>query len=126
MALTLIVNPVKTEAQGASKTATKVKEQSSVIVIIELYKSAKNKGTESPWGHSEQKGSLPIKGEKGFTSKDQVKDGKVIQRRYYDGEGKADMDIDYTDHGNPKQHPKVPHRHDWDWSSGSPERGSGY
>lgn len=23
------------------------------------------------------------------------------------------MDIDYTNHGNVKKHPKVPHRHDW-------------
>lgn len=32
---------------------------------------------------------------------------------------KTDMqkkDIDYTDHGNPKEHPKVPHEHTWDWS----------
>ena len=32
---------------------------------------------------------------------------------------KTDMqkkDIDYTDHGNPKEHPKVPHEHTWDGS----------
>lgn len=32
---------------------------------------------------------------------------------------KTDMqkkDIDYTDHGNPKEHLKVPHEHTWDWS----------
>ena len=30
--------------------------------------------------------------------------------------GRAKKDIDYTDHGNPKDHPKVPHEHFWDWS----------
>ena len=25
-------------------------------------------------------------------------------------------EIDYTDHGNPVLHPKVPHEHTWDWS----------
>jgi len=56
--------------------------------------------------------SLPTTG-KEFSSKDLVKDGKVIQRRYYGKNGKAQMDIDYTNHGNAKKHPKVPHRHDW-------------
>lgn len=29
-------------------------------------------------------------------------------------------DIDYTNHGNPKEHPKVPHTHDWDWNKQKP------
>ena len=36
-----------------------------------------------------------------------------IQERYYDENGEAKMDVDYTNHGNPKRHPKVPHRHRW-------------
>lgn len=35
----------------------------------------------------------------------------------YDKNGRAQKDIDYTDHGNPKEHPKVPHEHKWDWSN---------
>lgn len=35
----------------------------------------------------------------------------------YDKNGHAQKDIDYTDHGNPKEHPKVPHEHKWDWSN---------
>lgn len=35
----------------------------------------------------------------------------------YDNEGRAEKDIDYTNHGNPKNHPKVPHTHKWDWSN---------
>jgi hypothetical protein len=41
------------------------------------------------------------------------KNGKIIQERYYDGNGQAALDIDYTDHGNPKTHPVVPHQHRW-------------
>jgi hypothetical protein len=49
--------------------------------------------------------------------------GETQTRRYYDKTGKADEDIDYTNHNTPKAHPKVPHRHKWDWSTGRPERG---
>ena len=48
--------------------------------------------------------------------------GQVKTRRWYDSEGKAYRDVDMTDHGNPKQHPEVPHEHTWDWSSGGPIR----
>lgn len=58
-------------------------------------------------------------------SKDLYKDNKLVQRRYYDKDGKADEDIDYTNHGNPKQHPKVPHRHKWYWPPAGPPRGGG-
>jgi len=43
--------------------------------------------------------------------------GNIIQRRYYGSNGQAVKDIDYTNHGNPNQHPKVPHEHTWDWSN---------
>lgn len=43
-------------------------------------------------------------------------DGKVIGDRTYGPDGRADVDTDYTNHGNPKRHPKVPHKHKWDWS----------
>lgn len=42
--------------------------------------------------------------------------GKLEKERYYDNNGHAELDIDYTDHGNPVLHPKVPHEHTWDWS----------
>ena len=41
-------------------------------------------------------------------------DGTLIQRRYYDSEGKVEFDTDFTDHGNSKEHPIVPHVHTWD------------
>lgn len=39
------------------------------------------------------------------------KDGSVNSERYFDDEGKPYLDIDYSDHGNPKMHPYVPHEH---------------
>ncbi len=42
--------------------------------------------------------------------------------RHYGTDGWVDKDIDYTDHGNPKRHPKVPHTHPWEWVNGKKER----
>lgn len=44
---------------------------------------------------------------------DNYKDGKLESRRYYGRNGKPRLDIDFTDHGNPKNHPVVPHAHSW-------------
>jgi len=41
--------------------------------------------------------------------------GRIITRRWYDGDGRAKKDVDFTDHGNPKTHPEVPHEHTWEW-----------
>lgn len=37
----------------------------------------------------------------------------VVSERYYNEMGDVYLDIDYTDHGNPKTHPHVPHIHRW-------------
>lgn len=44
---------------------------------------------------------------------DKIENGQVIQRRYYGKTGKPRLDIDLTNHGNPKEHKVVPHYHDW-------------
>ena len=50
------------------------------------------------------------------SSKDLVDEkGRIITRRWYDGNGRAKKDVDFTDHGNPKTHPQVPHEHTWEW-----------
>lgn len=49
-------------------------------------------------------------------------DKKLLTRRWFNKNGRATRDVDFTNHGNPKAHPKVPHEHFWDWSSGSPIR----
>ena len=49
-------------------------------------------------------------------------DGSIKQIRYYDSEGRAYMDTDYTDHGNPSIHTN-PHNHYWTWDeNGNPTR----
>ena len=48
--------------------------------------------------------------------------GNVVTRRWYDSQGKAYIDVDMTNHGNPKTHPEYPHEHTWDWSTGKPIR----
>lgn len=35
----------------------------------------------------------------------------LISERYYNNKGEPYLDIDYTDHGNAKRHPAVPHQH---------------
>ena len=49
--------------------------------------------------------------------------GKKHMERRYDADGLPDEDIDYTDHGNPKKHPKVPNTHPWVWKNGEKKRG---
>lgn len=47
------------------------------------------------------------------------KDGNLITERYFDNSGKSYLDIDYTNHGNPKMHPNVPHEHAISFESGN-------
>lgn len=47
--------------------------------------------------------------------------GTLTQRRYYDKNGRAIEDIDY-EHSNGDNSHEFPHRHTWDWSSGSPKK----
>lgn len=42
-----------------------------------------------------------------------IVNGLVVSERYYDDNGNAYLDIDYTNHNNPKAHPFVPHIHRW-------------
>lgn len=49
--------------------------------------------------------------------------GKLSTERYFDKEGNAYLDIDYSDHGNPKTHPVVPHEHEIKITNGKFRRG---
>ncbi len=53
------------------------------------------------------------------------KDGKVVRENYYDSNGNIYLTIDYTNHGNPKQHPNVPHEHRWKNDGGHFSHGKG-
>lgn len=61
---------------------------------------------------TDNKNKLGIKSEPNSVTKN-YKHGRMIQERYYDENGDVYLDIDYTDHGNPKFHPIVPHQHNW-------------
>ena len=45
------------------------------------------------------------------------KTGDLLTRRFYDSDGVAYRDIDFTHHGNPKTHPEAPHEHFWKYDS---------
>jgi len=65
---------------------------------------------------------LPVKSTPN-SSIDLVDDaGNVVRRRYFDGNGNVIKDVDFTNHGNPKFHPEVPHEHLWKWKDGKPIR----
>lgn len=49
-------------------------------------------------------------------------DGNIKTRRWYDSDGNAYRDVDMSDHGNPKEHPEVPHEHTWEYDNGKPKR----
>ena len=61
---------------------------------------------------TDNKNKLGIKGEPNSVTKN-YKHGRMIQERYYDENGDVYLDIDYTDHNNPKTHPIVPYQHNW-------------
>lgn len=78
--------------------------------IEQSYQNSKNKGTKTNDHSVQTGGSLSTKGRPN-SSKD-LKDSKGIkQRRYYDKNGNADLDIDYRHGGNGKE--PFPHKHKW-------------
>ena len=54
--------------------------------------------------------NLPIKSVPNSKIEQSDESGKIIRIRYYDENGNAYKDVDYTDHGRPDRH-KVPHTH---------------
>ncbi|MBX9013525.1 hypothetical protein HCG60_10895 [Ligilactobacillus murinus] len=60
--------------------------------------------------------SLPVKPDKGGRPNAKIilyRGGKAESIRIYDSKGYAYRDYDLTNHGNSKNHPVVPHVHDW-------------
>lgn len=65
----------------------------------------------------------PVKNQDPNSSVDiRDKNGNIVRRRWFDENGDAKRDLDYTDHGNPNNHPEVPHEHYWDWSKRPPRQ----
>lgn len=69
------------------------------------------------------KNKLPLVSDPNSVTKNN-KNGKPVQERYYDENGDVYLDIDYTDHGNSKKHPIVPHQHNWVKEKGRKRRRS--
>ena len=65
--------------------------------------------------------SLPQKGTPNSVMRN-YKNGKLSTERYYDSDGKPYLDIDYSDHGNAKMHPHVPHEHKITFKDGKMKR----
>lgn len=57
------------------------------------------------------KHGISIKGIPNSVNQKYNEKGSIISERYYNEIGDAYLDIDYTNHGNHKQHPIVPHQH---------------
>ncbi len=67
-------------------------------------------------------GNAPTKGKPNSVTRI-YREGRLIRERYYDENGDVYLDIDYTNHGNPKTHPVVPHQHRWNKDEkGNPQR----
>ena len=65
--------------------------------------------------------SMPQTGTPNSVTKN-YKDGKLSTERYYGGDGKPYLDIDYSNHGNAKMHPHVPHEHKITFKDGKMNR----
>lgn len=63
--------------------------------------------------------NVPMKGLPNSVTQNFIGD-KLVSERYYDKDGKAYLDIHYTDHGNPKKHPNVPHEHSIHYKNNKP------
>ena len=60
--------------------------------------------------------SIPPHGKPNSVLKN-YQNGILTSERYYGANGNAYLDIDYTNHGNSKTHPIVPHEHDISFKS---------
>lgn len=70
-----------------------------------------------------EENDIPYRGTPGSHVKSP--DGK--KERVYGPDGLPDRDRHHTDHGNSKQHPYVPHDHDWGFDdNGAWQPGKGY
>lgn len=65
--------------------------------------------------------SMPQSGTPNSVTKN-YKDGKLSTERYYGSDGKPYLDIDYSNHGNSKMHPYVPHEHKITFKDGKMQR----
>lgn len=63
---------------------------------------------------------LPLKGIPNTIVDKVDDDGKTLQRRVYDGQGRAKIDYDISDHGVPSAHPTGAHKHVFNYDRKNP------
>ena len=104
------IDGVTEEAESAAEDAGKVVESGKKTIIstlgneIDITPSLKHTlVNKNPGPYGEVNISVDILDA----------EGNIKTRRWYDPEGKAYRDVDMSDHGNPKEHPEVPHEHTW-------------
>jgi len=119
---TVIITPVAIYLGGLIVEAGSALFNSIISAVENIfntnYKNAKKDGTPTD-NHSVQTGSsLPTTGEPNSSKDLKDSNGSIKQRRYYDKNGDADMDIDYH-HGGVGH--TFPHRHDWNNGVRGPE-----
>ena len=92
----LVINPVTIEL---TKTGIAIATSFIISVGATIYEVARTP-------------KLPSKSTPHDVKEKFNKSGTLIQRRYYDENGDAFIDIDLTDHGFPNNHTS-PHKHEW-------------
>ncbi len=79
-----------------------------------------NRATEIIEG---KRGDLPTRGAKPNSRYDLYVNGKKVQSRWFNYEGKVVRNRDY-DHQNSHNNHDFPHDHNWEWKNGQPQRDS--
>ena len=70
--------------------------------------SASSEGSSGESAAEPQTGNPPLTGEPNTSVDIKNKDGEIIGKRYYGPDGRAERDVDFSDHGYPKYH-EAPH-----------------
>ena len=82
----------------------------SITLVLIIYRKGGGSACGQSSGNPESSSSLPVKS-KPNSKRTLYHNGKKVRDRYYDKNGYAKKDIDFTNHGNPKEHPRVPYEH---------------
>ncbi|MCM1523229.1 MAG: hypothetical protein NC120_02115 [Ruminococcus sp.] len=108
------------EAEIAAK---KIADKLAAETAIQGYNPAKSKSIRHVIYVSQLQGahSMPMSNSQNSVVQNYI-GGKLITERYFGENGKPYLDIDYTNHGNPKMHPTVPHEHSIKFVNGEIKR----
>ncbi|MCL2425177.1 MAG: hypothetical protein FWD05_02455 [Oscillospiraceae bacterium] len=66
-------------------------------------------------------GELPVRGRPNSSIDLRNNNGDLLQRRFFDKNGRVEMDIDFR-HGDAHANHMFPHQHNWRWENGTPIR----